>query len=74
MSQRYYWLDWAKVIGLYLMVLGHTGGGLFFWGKWLYSFHMPLFFIISGILAPPPHVIVYKMTILRVFCYRGLLR
>ena len=41
-------LDIAKGIGILLMVIGHTGCP-----KWLhdsiYSFHMPLFFILSGI-------------------------
>lgn len=45
-------LDFAKGIGIILMVLGHcysegNGTNLL---CWLYSFHMPLFFIIPGIV------------------------
>lgn len=45
-------LDFAKGIGIILMVLGHcysTGNGTYIL-RWLYSFHMPLFFIIPGIV------------------------
>lgn len=49
-------LDYAKGIGIFLVVLGHTIllqetafiEGQFI-ARWIYSFHMPLFFIISGI-------------------------
>ena len=46
---RIKYLDIAKGIGILLMVLGHcyNGGAL---KSWIYSFHMPLFFIISGML------------------------
>lgn len=46
-------LDFAKGIGIVLMVLGHSyseGNGEAI-RTWFYSFHMPLFFIIAGILA-----------------------
>lgn len=44
--------DFAKGVGIVLMVLGHcysagNGEGIL---CWLYSFHMPLFFIIPGIV------------------------
>lgn len=45
-------LDFAKGIGIILMVLGHcysTGNGELI-RTWFYSFHMPLFFIIPGIV------------------------
>ena len=42
------WIDWAKAIGIFLVVLGHfpglKGQGL------IYLFHMPFFFLISGYL------------------------
>ena len=42
-------LDVAKAIGIYLVVFGHSGGyKLAFFD--IYSFHMPLFFFISGVL------------------------
>lgn len=46
------YLDLTRFIGIYLVVLGHFG---FLYkdayiGSMIYSFHMPLFFVISGIL------------------------
>lgn len=51
MKQRIYWIDWAKVIALGLMVIAHTGSIGDYEYRWIYSFHMPLFFICSGMLA-----------------------
>lgn len=48
-KDRLVWIDWAKTILIYLMVVGHC-----FPVKWqgqlIYAFHMPAFFIISGFL------------------------
>jgi fucose 4-O-acetylase-like acetyltransferase len=38
-------IDFIKSIGILLVVLGHINSPF---GKFIYSFHMPLFFIISG--------------------------
>ena len=61
---RYVWIDAARGIGITLVVFGHATGGLiaarlipphallatvFFV---IYSFHMPLFFFVSGLLSP----------------------
>lgn len=61
--QRIDWIDSAKGIGIVLVVIGHTLGGLidsslgnglvvpreaFFL---IYTFHMPLFFLLSGLLV-----------------------
>lgn len=46
-SKRIDWVDWMKAIGIYLVVLGH------FYSvgeKFIYVFHVPLFFVISGFL------------------------
>lgn len=45
-------MDVLKGIGIYLVILGHTvkDDGLYLW---IYSFHMPLFFFISGWLTEP---------------------
>ena len=53
-NSRRLFIDISKTIGLFLMVLGH--GGLF--GSQnieqvIYSFHMPLFFILSGLFFRP---------------------
>ncbi len=45
------WIDWAKAVGIYLVVLGHMP---VLYGKiYIYMFHMPFFFIISGFLFKP---------------------
>ena len=49
-GKRILYLDMVKGIGILLVVLGHIipmERGI---GKYLYSFHMPMFFMISGIL------------------------
>lgn len=49
-TQHINWIDFAKVAGIYLVIIGH--GKLLSpeWRQYIYSFHMPLFFIISGML------------------------
>ena len=59
-SGRYAWIDIAKGYGIVLVVVGHTLRGLGaaqiissspltrFVDEWIYAFHMPLFFLISG--------------------------
>ncbi len=45
---RMMWIDWMKAIGIYLIVYGH----LFSVGHWyVYTFSVPLFFLISGFLC-----------------------
>lgn len=46
------WIDYAKVFGIFLVVYGHGNfcGDLF---NYIYSFHMPMFFIICGVLYKP---------------------
>jgi acyltransferase len=47
LNNRIEWVDVSKGIGIILVVLGHiylTGQG----HKYIYSFHMPLFFFLSG--------------------------
>ena len=47
MSSRYNWLDWMKTIGMYLIVYGHfTSYG----HEFVYTFSVPLFFVMSGFL------------------------
>ena len=50
--KRIKWIDIAKGIGILLVVVGHSsaisiGGG--YVGRWINSFHMPLFFVMSGL-------------------------
>lgn len=62
--KRIDWLDSARGIGIVLVVIGHTLGGLIdspigaglgafralFFS--IYTFHMPLFFLLSGLMVP----------------------
>ena len=42
------WIDIVKGIGIALVVIGHTRLARGFLCDWIYSFHMPLFFIMAG--------------------------
>ncbi|MGD1874962.1 MAG: acyltransferase family protein [Mastigocoleus sp.] len=72
-KNRLEWVDYAKGIGIFLVVIGHVIRGLVnssiveesylieFVDEWLYAFHMPLFFFISGLfvvrsLSKPLHL------------------
>jgi len=56
---RHEWVDTAKGIGIFLVVFGHALGGLSLYTEpfpralhdWIYTFHMPLFFALSGFFA-----------------------
>lgn len=54
MEHRIGYIDIAKGIGILLVYIGHCDldykSNLFLW---IYSFHMPLFFFISGSLFTP---------------------
>lgn len=47
--KRIEWIDTAKGIGILLVVIGHIKLTPFI-HNWIYQFHMPLFFFLSGIL------------------------
>lgn len=49
MKTRFNWIDFAKFLGIFLVVLGHTPLPVSII-NFIYSFHMPLFFFISGFL------------------------
>ncbi len=63
-GKRKLWLDAAKGIGIVLVVFGHSADGLFSAGQLarsgaigtafflIYTFHMPLFFFLSGLTIP----------------------
>lgn len=64
-DDRVAWIDYAKAIGLILMVYGHVSHGIYNAGiplpeplyqlvdSIIYSFHMPLFFFLAGLLFYP---------------------
>ena len=62
-SERIGWIDAARGLGIVLVVLGHVEGGLIDAGvqsqsswSWpgyaIYTFHMPLFFVLAGLNVP----------------------
>lgn len=63
---RHEWADVARGIGIALVVVGHTVRGLFnanivpsegLWGwadRFIYGFHMPLFFVLAGVFLTSP--------------------
>ncbi len=46
-GKRIHWIDIARGMAMDLVVIGHLGLKNQF-VQWIYSFHMPLFFILSG--------------------------
>ena len=51
-NQRDISIDIAKGICIFLMVMGHAAVPGFVF-KWIYSFHMPFFFLVSGMFFNP---------------------
>ena len=47
MSERVQWVDYAKGVGILLVIIGHTVSNPVIRGA-IFSFHMPFFFILSG--------------------------
>lgn len=47
---RIEWIDVARGIAIFLVCLGHRDIPAFL-GKWIYSFHLPAFFWISGYIT-----------------------
>jgi fucose 4-O-acetylase-like acetyltransferase len=63
-GERVEWADYAKGMGIFLVVLGHALCGMshaslsvprgsMYALDWMYSFHMPLFFFLSGMFVLP---------------------
>lgn len=48
LDNRIEWIDTAKGIGLLLVMLGHLH--VPYMSTWIYTFHMPLFFFLSGVV------------------------
>jgi len=53
---RLNWIDYLKAVGIFLVVYGHAIGVIPVVEKWIFSFHMPLFFLVSGFLIKPEHL------------------
>lgn len=54
-KERIVWVDTAKGFGMFLVVLGHLlyDSSLQTCNQAIYSFHMPMFFVLSGFVAGP---------------------
>ena len=79
--ERQYWIDVAKCIGIFLIVFGHLPTSDFL-VSFLWTFHVPLFFFISGFLNKSvsseaflkrltvrlviPYILIYLTTVLLV--------
>lgn len=63
MSQRIGYLDVAKFIGLALVCFCHIPMPTGNFHAWIYSFHMPLFFLLSGIFFNPDKFSLKKVSI-----------
>ena len=44
------WIDWAKALGILLVVMGHSNYSLPDINPMIFMIHMPLFFVASGYL------------------------
>ena len=55
LAKRVQYIDIAKGIGIVLVVMGHNDFALIspFAHKLIYSFHMPMFFFMSGMFFKP---------------------
>jgi len=76
--ERQYWVDAAKSIGIYLIVFGHLPAVVSshtptadFLVSFLWTFHVPLFFFISGYLnkPAPPRAVLERVTFRLVIPY-----
>lgn len=48
MKTRFIWIDWMKIIGMYLIISSHLWAP---YNGYIYIFSVPVFFIISGFLS-----------------------
>ncbi len=49
-KKEFVWVDYAKAVAIWLVVYGHSGASGPAVDVWIHSFHMPVFFLISGFL------------------------
>lgn len=79
MKSREYWLDAAKGIGILLVAIGHNGVLCHFFPLHapIFSFHMPLFFILSGATISASHslknILIRSASLYWVFLIVGIL-
>jgi fucose 4-O-acetylase-like acetyltransferase len=66
---RLAYVDIAKGVAMLLVIIGHCSYSEKILVGWLYSFHMPLFFALSGFTFRPEK---YKSLVVRVAGYSAL--
>lgn len=49
-GKRIHWVDYTKAVAIWLMVVCHFGLRPWELSRWIYIFHMPAFFFVSGYL------------------------
>ena len=75
-GQRVVWIDVAKALGMFLVVWGHCvqnvmkfhdddSMAVILLMRFIYSFHMPLFFIISGLTFNPHAELPYRAFVIK---------
>ena len=75
-NDRINYIDFLRAYGILVMIMGHVGfGGIF--DKWIHTFHMPMFFIISGYFykdKPLSILVVRRLkTVLLPYVFFGLI-
>ena len=64
-KERIVFVDYARALGIFLVVFAHClqkyCDGMDFSNHFIYSFHMPLFFVISGFLLSLKDVKIEKL-------------
>lgn len=77
-QKRIIWIDYAKAFAIAFVVFGHISSRNV-WTDWVYSFHMPLFFFLSGLTLKPqleniykPLFRLFKRIMIPYFLYSGL--
>lgn len=63
--ERDHYIDIAKGFAMVLVIIGHTACVPYYMKYWLYSFHMPLFFLLSGLNFDPDRYPTLKAFLLR---------
>ena len=64
-KERIVFVDYARALGIFLVVFAHClqkyCDGMDFSNHFIYSFHMPLFFVISGMLLSRKSINVFDV-------------
>lgn len=71
-ENRVEWIDSLKFIGIFYIYLGHFGKNAGLLYPFVFSFHVPLFFFISGLFYSKPKTIS-ELTSLWVKCFKRII-